>query len=513
MTETRRSDPLDPDPRQGVDAPVVAALAAYYGSLDLADDGLLITDAEGVVSYLNRSLARQAGLDRTVVVGRAVGSLLAAREAAFDSVTGLAGESLLSERARPVLALARRKDRSVAVGLLAVDGRTASGAAADGPLGDQVLRAVASRLTATLRETDLIGRLPDGSFVLVLQEVATDESLGRAARRIIEKISEPLRAGAEDVTLSGRLGMALFPRDASGWDELLARAAGALERAREAEVEFMFHEEEFTSRTHDRLRLEREFADASEASELLLHYQPVVAARSGEMVGAEALARGQVMGIEALARWPHQDLGLVPPADFIPIAEATGRILSLDRWAIATAIRQGSTWWERGWDGWVSVNLSTRSLRDPELVDFIADVLRGRGVDGERLMLEITESAAMRDPDATIAILHSLEELGVRIAIDDFGTGHSSLAYLRRLPVDLLKLDRSFIADLGTRERDRWIVESIVGLAHRMGAQVVAEGVEEPKALEWLRAAGCDLVQGYLIGRPAPADELDPSRA
>jgi EAL domain-containing protein (putative c-di-GMP-specific phosphodiesterase class I) len=305
----------------------------------------------------------------------------------------------------------------------------------------------------------------------------------------------------------------LFPRDASGWDELLARAAGALERAREAEVEFMFHEEEFTSRTHDRLRLEREFADASEASELLLHYQPVVAARSGEMVGAEALARGQVMGIEALARWPHQDLGLVPPADFIPIAEATGRILSLDRWAIATAIRQGSTWWERGWDGWVSVNLSTRSLRDPELVDFIADVLRGRGVDGERLMLEITESAAMRDPDATIAILHSLKELGVRIAIDDFGTGHSSLAYLRRLPVDLLKLDRSFIADLGTRERDRWIVESIVGLAHRMGAQVVAEGVEEPKALEWLRAAGCDLVQGYLIGRPAPADELDPSRA
>lgn len=512
MTETRRSDAADAEPQAETGAPIVAALGEHYGSLNLADEGLLVTDADGAVSYLNPSLSRQTGLDRTLVMGRAVSTLLSSRADTFDSVTGLAGEALLAERARPALALARRKARSVAVGLLAVDGLTPAGQATDGALGERVVREVSSRLTATLRETDLIGRMPDGAFALVLQEVAADESLGHATRRIVAKICEPLRAGGVDVTLRGHIGMALFPRDASGWDELLTRAAAALARARAAEVEFMFHEEQFTSRTHDRLRLEREFAEASEASELLLHYQPVVATQGGRMVGAEALARGQVMGIEALARWPHQDRGLVPPAEFIPIAEATGRILSLDRWAIATAVRQGGTWWSRGWDGWVSVNLSTRSLRDPDLVEFVADVLGGRGIAGDRLMLEITESAAMRDPEATIAIVHSLKELGVRIAIDDFGTGHSSLGYLRRLPVDLLKLDRTFVGDLGTQERDRWIVESIVGLAHRMGAQVVAEGVEDPRALEWLRAAGCDLVQGFLVGRPAPADELDPSR-
>jgi diguanylate cyclase (GGDEF)-like protein len=513
MTGTRRSEAADAEPRPATGDLIVAALREYYGSLDMADQGLLVTEADGAVSYLNPSLARQTGLDRTLVLGRAVGTLLSSPADTFDSVTGLAGESLLEERARPALALARRKARSAAVGLLSVDGQTPDGRAADGALGERVLRAVASRLAATLRETDLIGRMPDGAFALVLQEVVADESLGHATRRIVAQVCAPLRAGGVDVTLSGHIGMALFPRDASGWGELLTHAAAALARARAAEVEFMFHESQLTSRTHDRLRLEREFGEASEASELLLHYQPVVATQGGRMVGAEALARGHVMGVEALARWPHQVRGLVPPAEFIPIAEATGRILSLDRWAIATAVRQGMTWWSRGWDGWVSVNLSTRSLRDPELVDFVADVLGGHGIGSDRLMLEITESAAMRDPDATIAIIHSLKELGVRIAIDDFGTGHSSLGYLRKLPVDLIKLDRSFIGELGTQERDRWIVEAIVGLAHRMGAQVVAEGVEDPRALEWLRAAGCDLVQGFLVGRPAPADELDPAHA
>jgi diguanylate cyclase len=477
--------------------------------LEHSTDGCVLTDDAGMVTYVNRALLAQTGLERDHVLEQSIRSLLTDRSSAFDPVTGLPRDAVLAERARPMLALARRHNRSIAVGRLSIDsGGNGENGPAQARLDPRVLQTVAARLRSTLRDTDVVGRLVEGSFALVLQEVEPDESLGRVANRVLDKLTEPIPLGGAEVTVAARMGMALFPRDASGWEELVGFAATALSRAHETRTPFAFYEPGFSTRTRNRMRLEKEFLEASDAAELLLHYQPVVTAEGGKVVGAEALARGQVMGIEALARWPHRDRGLVAPSEFIPIAEATGRILNLDRWAVATALRQASGWWAKGWEGWVSVNLSTRSVGDPELVPFVAGLLEEYSVQPDRLMLEITETTAMRDPEATIVILRKLKQLGVRIAIDDFGAGHSSLGYLRRMPVDLIKLDRIFLQNLGSEERDRWVVESIVALAHRLGAQIVAEGVEQPEDLEWLRGAGCDLVQGFLLGRPAPPEHM-----
>ena len=222
------------------------------------------------------------------------------------------------------------------------------------------------------------------------------------------------------------------------------------------------------------------------------------------MVGAEALARGEVVGVEALARWPHLERGMISPAQFIPLAERTGRILSLDRWAIATAARQAAAWAATGWEGWISVNLSARTLHDPDLPEYVSRVMRAQELGPGRLVMEITESTAMRDPAVTARVLEALRRNGVLIAVDDFGVGHSSLAYLRLFPVDLLKLDASFVRDIGKGGREEHLVEIMISLAHRIGARVVAEGVEEQHQRDWLEQAGCDFIQGYLVGRPAP---------
>jgi EAL domain-containing protein (putative c-di-GMP-specific phosphodiesterase class I) len=283
-----------------------------------------------------------------------------------------------------------------------------------------------------------------------------------------------------------------------------------MERAKKDHSGFEFYRQELSVHTRERLSLEEDLRWASERGHFVLHYQPILALATGQVVGAEALARGQLIGVEALARWPHFERGMMPPSEFIPLAEQTGRIISLDRWAISAAARQAALWCESGWAGWVSVNLSARSLHDPELPVYVARVLEAQKLDPARLVLEVTESAAMRDPDATARVLRALKDVGAIVAVDDFGVGHSSLAYLKYFPVDLLKLDQSFVQDIGIDAKDEQLLEVMITLAHRIGAQVVAEGVEEEGQLEWLRASGCDFVQGYLIGQPVPAEDVQP---
>lgn len=200
------------------------------------------------------------------------------------------------------------------------------------------------------------------------------------------------------------------------------------------------------------------------------------------------------------------------PEHFIPLAERTGRIMALDRWAIATSVRQAAVWARDGWEGWVSVNLSARTLQDTDLPEYIERTLTANGLPARHLVLEITESTAMRDPAGTARVLHALKRVGVSIAVDDFGIGHSSLAYLKHFPVDLLKLDCSFIQEIGRDRRDEDLLEVMISLAHRIGARVVAEGVERGEQWEWLKAAGCDYIQGFLLGRPGPAQGHAPQR-
>jgi EAL domain-containing protein (putative c-di-GMP-specific phosphodiesterase class I) len=304
-----------------------------------------------------------------------------------------------------------------------------------------------------------------------------------------------------------RLGVALYPQDATTFEDLVAAAETALRRAEQSTSSFEFFEHSVSAASHDRLLLEDDLHWAWEHDQFVLHYQPVIGT-DGEVVGAEALARNDIVGVEALARWPHMERGLLEPSQFIPLAERTGRILSLDRWAITTAAGQSVKWRNSGWKGWVSVNLSARSLQDPELPAYIERTLRSHDLDGSQFVIEITESSAMRDPAQTARVLDALRALGVRIALDDFGVGHSSLAYLKLFPVDLLKLDRCFVSGIGADPREEQLIEIMISLAHRIGARVVAEGVEQPEQMEWLKRAGCDFVQGYLIGRPVPPEDV-----
>jgi diguanylate cyclase (GGDEF)-like protein/PAS domain S-box-containing protein len=426
----------------------------------------------------------------------------------YDPLTGLANHRLLEERSKQILALTRRHGSVTALLHVDIDGMKSINEQYGRAIGDDVLRAVADRLRLALRESDTLARTGSDEFLVLLSEVLDGESAARVARRLHDSIVEPLLVRGRAIDVHARAGVALYPQDAGTFDELLECAELAMHRARHAGTSFEFFERAQSAANHDRMLLEDELRRASEHEQFELHYQPIMGPE-GHVVGAEAMTRaGPVIGVEALARWPHLHRGMVPPTEFIPVAERTGRILTLDRWALATAARQAAAWLDNGWDGWISVNLSARTLHDPTLIEYISRLLAANRLAPGRLAVEITESTAMRDPGFTARVLDALREIGVLVAVDDFGIGHTSLAYLKLFPVDLLKLDTSFVRGVGEGGRDEQLVDVIITLAHRIGAKVVAEGVETEEQMKWLTAAGCDYVQGFLLGMPAPPESL-----
>ena len=424
----------------------------------------------------------------------------------YDSVTGVSTFKLLRERSRQILALARRHGLTAA--LLQVDVKGLPGVNTNlGPdVRDELLRKFAERLKQGLRESDVIARMENEGFLILLSDVAEAAATARVVRRLRESVSRPFQIREHSLSVGNTVGVALYPQDATTFDELVDYSTVALKRAELSTSGYQFYKKETTELTDERLSLEDDLVWAWDRKQFVLHYQPVVAVGSGRVIGAEALARGHVIGMEALARWPHLDRGEIQPAQFIPVAERTGRIVALDRWAIATAARQAAAWAEEGWHGWIAVNLSARSLHDADLPAYIRRCFETHQLPPGRIILEITESTAMRDTEMTARILAELREAGALIAIDDFGVGHSSLAYLKHFPVDILKLDHKFVNDIGNTQKQEALIETVIALAHKIGAQVVAEGVEVQSQLTWLKTAGCDYAQGYLVGRPQPAD-------
>jgi diguanylate cyclase (GGDEF)-like protein/PAS domain S-box-containing protein len=423
----------------------------------------------------------------------------------YDPLTGLANARLLRERSGQMLALTRRRGSIAAMLTVHLAGLRSVRAQHGRVAADDAVRAMAERLRQGLRDSDTVARTRADEFRVLLAEVTDASATARVVRRLHDSVSRPVHVRRIEIPVTARIGVAMYPQDAGTFEELVECCDIAAQRAAQTGSMFEFFERTMSEASHDQLALEDDLHWAWEHDQFILHYQPIIGS-DGTVVGAEALTRGDVVGVEALARWPHASRGVVGPAEFIPLAERTGRILSLDRWAIATAARQAARWLQEGWAGWISVNLSSRTLHNPELPDFIGRTIATHGLPPGRLAVEITESTAMRDPNLTAAVLHELRALGVLIALDDFGVGHSSLAYLKLFPVDLLKLDASFVHELGTTGRDEHLVEIMIDLAHRLGARVVAEGVEEEAQLRWLRNAGCDYIQGYLVGRPAPPD-------
>ena len=424
----------------------------------------------------------------------------------YDAVTGVSSFRLLRERARQILALARRHGLTAALLHVDVKGLKSVNTTLGRDVGDELLRKFAERLKQGLRESDAIARLDKDEFLILLSDVADDDATARVVRRLRESVGRPFQIKEHSLNIASSFGVSLYPQDATTFDELLEYATMAMKRAQATNTGHQFYKKEITELTQERMTLEDDLRWAWERKQFVLHYQPIVALSTGRVIGAEALTRGHIIGVEALARWPHMERGEISPAQFIPVAERTGRIVALDRWAIATATRQASAWSAEGWHGWVSVNLSARSLHDADLPSYIARCFDTHCLQPGRLILEITESAAMRDTEITARILAQLKQAGVLIALDDFGVGHSSLAYLKHFPVDILKLDHGFVHDIGREAKHEHLIETMITLAHKIGAQVIAEGVEQESQLGWLRDAGCDYVQGYLLGRPKPPE-------
>ncbi|MFI1994729.1 putative bifunctional diguanylate cyclase/phosphodiesterase [Actinoplanes sp. NPDC020271] len=364
-------------------------------------------------------------------------------------------------------------------------------------VGDQLLIQAARRMRDTLREGETVARLGGDEFAVLLPGVTGADDAAAVAARLHEALREPFDLDGLSLTVAGSIGAALYPQHGSTPDQLLQRADIAMYTAKARRTGYAMFDESQDSTDPRKLILAADLRRGIEAGQLLLHYQPKVDARTGAVLGAEALVR-----------WHHPGYGLIPPDDFIPLAEHTGLITPLTRFVLAAALRQCRSWRDAGHELGVAVNVSAHGLLDLGLPAEIAALLERWRVPAGLLTVEITETAIMTDPERALRVVRELHTLGVRLSIDDFGTGYSSLAYLKNLPVQELKIDRSFVSGMTANDRDAVIVRSTVDLGHNLGLRVVAEGVEDDATWRQLDAAGCDILQGYHISRPVTAGDF-----
>ena len=417
-----------------------------------------------------------------------------------DALTGLPNRTLLENRLARALTQAHRKNRMLALLYLDLDRFKRVNDGVGRALGDQVLQSVAERLTSTVREADTIARVGGDEFAVLLPEISRVEDAAQVAERILEGLRPPLVLGGSQVHPTTSMGIAFYPNDAEEPDTLLRNADIAMYHAKEqGRDNYQFYNFGMTARNPDPLTLESDLRRALERDQFVVYYQPQV-----------CVADSQIVGVEALLRWQHPDRGLMLPTEFIPVAEESGLIVPLGEWVLRTACAQASAWHEAGLSPIrVAVNLSARQFQQRDLVEVVGRVLKDTGLDPRCLQLEITESAAMHDIDFTSGVLANLKDMGIQIAIDDFGTGHSSLNYLKRLPIDDVKIDQSFVRDVITDPNDAAIVGSIVAMTHDLNLKLVAEGVETEEQLAFLKDRRCDVVQGFLFSKPMPPDAVE----
>ncbi|MGD9849383.1 MAG: putative bifunctional diguanylate cyclase/phosphodiesterase [Desulfuromonas sp.] len=419
--------------------------------------------------------------------------------ATHDVLTGLANRTLLLDRLEQAIHYAHRSGRLVAALLFDLDRFKVINDSLGHNFGDQLLRAVAGRLQHCVRETDSVARLGGDEFVVILAEVADMKDIALVAGHLLEQLNRPYRVEDREIRLSASLGISLFPRDSDDSATLLRNADMAMYRAKRLErSSFLFYAPEMNQRLQETMELEEALRQALEQEQFLLHYQPKV-----------NLATGQICGCEALVRWQHAQRGLISPAQFIPLAEETGLIVPLGDWVLRQACAQTCQWRNAGLQPVpVAVNLSARQFRKGDLTQRLQSILQHSGLAAGELELELTESMIMDNPQQAVQIMHELKQLGLSLSLDDFGTGYSSLNYLRRFPVDNLKIDRSFIRDVATDTSGASVVTSIIQIAHNLGLGAVAEGVETRDQLDFLRRCGCDQLQGYLFSKPLAAEDF-----
>ena len=418
-----------------------------------------------------------------------------------DALTGLPNRALFNDRLAQGLARADRNRRSVAVLFLDLDNFKVVNDSLGHELGDRLLVGVAERLRACLRAEDTAARLGGDEFTVLLENLVDDGQPIEVTQRIAAQLSQPIRLNGRELVPTCSIGIAVSAPGRDRPDTLLRNADLAMYRAKaNGKARYAVFDPSMNTDALERLELEGDLRHALELRQLRVVYQPIV-----------TLASGRVSELEALLRWDHPARGVVLPADFIPLAEATGLIVEIGQWVLEEACRRARAWQlahPADAQLTISVNLSARQFLNPDLIDDIARTLRDTDLAPSCLKLEITESVLMHDTDGTVAKLWALKRLGVRLAIDDFGTGYSSLSYLKLFPVDTLKIDRSFVSGLGQDSNDTAIVRSVVALAKSLNLAVTGEGIETAEQLGHLRALGCDLGQGYLFAKPLAADDV-----
>jgi len=416
-----------------------------------------------------------------------------AHNALHDPLTGLPNRTLALER----LGSAITAQRSTALLYLGIGNFRAVNESLGPEGGDLALQQMSRRLQATLRPGDSVARIIGDEFLLLLENTDSDSAVG-IADKVQQLLLKPLRVGSHDVTLDCRIGIASYPVDGNAPEDLLRRAAIAMQDAAGLASHLQVYQRGRDDAQQRQIRLIRDLRHAASKGELLLHYQPKL-----------DIAAGLVRQAEALLRWQHPALGMVSPGEFIPLAERTGSIQLLTSWVIEEVIRQLREWTGRGLRVQVSLNISTEDLLDPQLPARVRQLLDTYQVPAQQLIFEITESGVMLNPEVALQVLHGLRECGVSLSVDDFGTGYSSLAQLKRMPVQELKIDQSFIRDLDDACEDAVIVRSTIEMSHSLGLKVVAEGVEFERSLQLLGRWQCDIAQGYLISRPLAAKAFE----
>jgi diguanylate cyclase (GGDEF)-like protein/PAS domain S-box-containing protein len=415
--------------------------------------------------------------------------------AQHDALTGLPNRSLLRQEMDEMLLHTRRSTEKVALLILGLDNFKAVNDTLGHAVGDKLLRGVAKRLRSTLREEDALARLNSDEFAIVQSGLARPEDAVMLAKRLLEAIADPYLLDGHSVVIGASIGIAMAPGDGDDSEKLLKSADMALSRAKlDARGTFAFFEAALDAKAQSRRKIEVELRDAIQSDVLRPYYQPLIDLQSG-----------RITGFEALVRWPHAERGMVSPAEFIPVAEDTGLINPLGGLMLRRACLDAASWPD---DVRVAVNLSPLQFRSGNLLSMVTDALKHSGLPPRRLELEITETLLLEKSAQVLATLHALRALGVRISMDDFGTGYSSLSYLRSFPFDKIKIDQSFVRDLGANREAQAIIRSIVSLGKGLGVTITAEGVETEAELSCLRAEGCHEGQGFLFSKARPNAEI-----
>ena len=417
--------------------------------------------------------------------------------ATHDQLTGLANRTLFHERLSQAMSASRRSHQKLAVLLVDLDGFKSINDSLGNVVADGLLRGIARRLSSCIREGDTAARLGGDEFGILLAEIDDERDAAEVARKAVASLSDPVHFHRQSSSIRCSIGIAVFPRDSADPEGLIKKADTAMYRAKEhGGNRLEFYTPDMSSALQRRTALERRLRTALEEDQLRVFYQPQF-----------DLPRDRIIGAEALLRWDHPELGIVTPDHFLPIAEESGLIVPIGDWILRKACHQNAAWNREGYRGLrVSVNVSSQQFLEPGFAEVVRSVLEESQLPPVSLELEITESSLLQDVEITVDTLTRLRKLGVRLAIDDFGTGYSALAYLKRLPINVLKIDRSFVNALTTDPADATITETIVKLASGLNLTTIAEGVETVDQLLLLGSYGCTRMQGYLFGKPVPAE-------